>query len=330
MFQKISNCCTRRLLNELQKKKHLYSRPNGESDGVVFLKLIMDKYSTNTVYTSRNIIKGFRTVKLADFDNNVKKLYEHLEEEVSKLEALGFSHEHLLMDVFYILKTSTNADFIQDIKDEEKKYERGQPMDWTDLMDHAVDTYSDMVDKKTWNVKDTRDEKIMSLATIIKRMVAFTSVQAQAQAEISKTNNRCKFKAIDSWKFIREDNENKKTVNGTEFHWCPYHYEKGMWTTHVSGSCGRKDSHVPSVYDKKVHEAQWNKRNNKSSSSTSSSSAVAAAAPASSDSSVKFKLDSKLESALGSISDGSDFDTAAFLAAYGIEDDSSPGDSKNE
>ena len=327
MFQKISNCCTQRVLNELKKKKHLYSRPNGESDGVVFLKLIMDEYSTKTVYTSRNIIKGFRTIKLADFDNNVQKLHEHLEEEVLKLEALGYTHDHLLMDVFGFFKTSTNADFIQDIKDEEEKYERDQAMDWTDLMDHTVDTYSDMVDKKTWNVKDPRDEKIMSLATIIKRMVAFSAVKPQS--ENSRNKNRRTFKAIDPWKFLRDNNEDKKTVNGTEFHWCPFHYEKGMWTTHVPGSCGRKDSHVLSVYDKKAHEAQWNTKN-KSTSSVSPSSAVAAAVPASANSSVQFQLDFKLESALCSISDGSDFDTAAILDAYGIEDECPSSDTKND
>ena len=114
----------------------------------------MDKYSTKTVYTSRNTIKSFRTAKLADFGHDVQKLYEHLEEEVSKLDALGYTHDHLFMDVFDILKASTNEDFIKDIKDEEKKYERGQAMDWTDLMDHAVDVYTDLVDKNIWNVKD--------------------------------------------------------------------------------------------------------------------------------------------------------------------------------
>lgn len=148
MFQKISNCCAQKVLNELQKKKHLYSHPNGESDGVLFLKLLMDKYSTKTVYTSCNIIKGFRSIKVADFDNNVQKLYEHLEEEVSKLEPMGYTHDHLLMDAFDILKTSTNEDFVKDIKDEEKKYERGQAIDWTDLMYHAVNTYQELVDKK--------------------------------------------------------------------------------------------------------------------------------------------------------------------------------------
>ena len=319
MHQKIEKCCNQKVLNELQKKQNLFCKPDGQADGIVFLKLLVDKYTSKTVYTARNIIKSFRTIKLSDFDHSVERLYEHLEEEVTQLECLGSSHDHLLSDVFDILKTSTNEDFIKDIKEEEKKYERGQAMDWTDLMDTAVDLYKDQIDKGTWNVKDPRDEKILALGTIIKQMVAFSSIKNGS--EPTKNKNNRKFKPIDAWKFIRNNNEITKNVNGTDYHWCPYHYEHGMWTTHESGSCGRKDSHVPSVYDAKVHEAQWNKKN-KSSSSTSSTSAPATSASASSNSNLKFQLDSKLQHALYSIVDGDDVSASAFLAAYGIEDES--------
>ena len=189
MHQKIQNCCTQKVLNELQKKKHLYIKPDGEADVIIFLKILISKYSTGTVYTSRYIIKGLRKAKLSDFDNDVQKLYDHLDNEVSRLES-------------YILKTSTNQDFITEIKDYEKKFERGQQMDWSDLMDHAVDVYTDLVDKDLWNVKDPRDEKIMPLAGIIQRMVSFSSVKDNS----SRKNNR-KFKPIDEWKFIRNGDE---------------------------------------------------------------------------------------------------------------------------
>ena len=250
MSQKISNSCNQKVLNDLQKKKHLFIRPNGQSDGVVFLKLIMDKYSSTTIYTSRNIIKQFRKTTLAEFNHDVQKLYEHLEEEVSELEALRFTHDHLLMDVFDILKTSTNEDFLKDFKDEEKKYERGQAMGWNDLMGHAVDTYQDMVDKEIWDVKDPRDAKIMSLATIIHKMVAFSSINNQSNGNKNKRG----FNPIDDWKFLRDGDKKEKIVNGTTFYSCPHHYETGMWVTHRPGSCGRATSHTPSKYDKAV---QW-------------------------------------------------------------------------
>ena len=136
------------------------------------------------------------------------------------------------MDIFDILKTSVNADFVKDIKDEEKKYERGQAMDWTDLMDHAVDTCTDLIDKNLWNIKDPRDERIMSLATIIEKMVAFTSVQANQ----SRNKSKKVFKPIDDWKFVRNGVETTKTVNGTDFHWCEHHYEKGMWVNGKRGT----------------------------------------------------------------------------------------------
>ena len=48
MYQKIKNCCTDKVLNKLQKKQRLYLKPNGEADGIVFLKVIFEKYSTKT------------------------------------------------------------------------------------------------------------------------------------------------------------------------------------------------------------------------------------------------------------------------------------------
>ena len=310
MHQKIENCCSQQVLNELQKKKNLYTKPNGEADGIVFLKLLITKYSTSTVYTSRNIIKHLRTIKLSDFDNNVQTLYEHLEEQISLLTSLGFTHDHLLMDIFDILKTSTNADFVKDIKDEEKKYERGQAMDWTDLMDHAVDTYTDLIDKNLWNVKDPRDERIMSLATIIEKMVTFASVKNNSGRGISKKT----FKPIDDWKFLRNGDESTKTVNGTEYHWYNHHYEHGMWVTHTPGSCGRATSHVRSKYDKAAHEAQWKKKNNVTSISNNNSSQNS-----SNINNTQFQLDGNLQKALCTISNSGDFNAAAFLAAYGID-----------
>ena len=126
MCQKIQQCCSQRVLNKLQKKKGFYSKPNGEADGVVFLKLLVMKYSSRTIYTSRNIIKSFRHLKLSNFEHNVQKLYDHLEDKISRLEGLGFNHHHLILDVFDILKTSTNEDFITEIKQIEKQLERGE------------------------------------------------------------------------------------------------------------------------------------------------------------------------------------------------------------
>lgn len=289
MHQKIENCCTQQVLNELHKKKHLFTKPNDEVDDIVFLKLLISKYSSRTVYTSRNIIKNIRTMKLSDFDNNVTTLYEHLGEEINRLTTLGFTHDHLLMDVFDILKTSTNEEFFKDIKDEEKKYERGQDMDWTDLMDHAIDVYTDLVDKNQWNVKDPRDERIMSLATIIQKMVAFTSVPNSDPSNPRK-NNR-KFRAIDDCKFVCQCNDETKIVNGTTYYWCLYHYECGMWTTHKPATCGRETSHVPSKYDKATHEAQWNKKFNTPSNVSTTSSNQSST---SSNKKVQYQLDSKL------------------------------------
>ena len=124
-------------------------------------------------------------------------------------------------------------------------------MDWNDLMDHAVDMYIDLVEKELWNVKDPRDEGIMSLATIIQNMVAFASIKENnGNRKTSK-----KFRPIDNWKFVRDENETTKTVNGTSFYWCNHHYENGMWVTHSPGSCGRAESHVPNKYDKAAHGA---------------------------------------------------------------------------
>lgn len=91
-----------------------------------------------------------------------------------------------------------------------------------------------------------------------------------------------------------------------------------MWTTHLPGSCGRADKHVPSKYDPIAHETQWNKKNNNNSTSTSTQSKSN-----SSNNNIGFKLDSKLQTALCTISNGDDFDAAAFLATYGIEDEES-------
>lgn len=87
-----------------------------------------------------------------------------------------------------------------------------------------------------------------------------------------------------------------------------------MWVTHAPGSCGRAGSHVPSKYDKAAHEAQWKKKNNINSTSNTNSSQNS-----SKNNNVQFQLDGKLQKALCTISNDGDFNTAAFLAAYGID-----------
>ena len=154
MCQKIQRCCSQRVLNELQKKKDLYAKPNGEVDGVIFLKLLVTKYSSKTIYTSRNIIKSFRYLKLSNFEHNVQKLYDHLQDDWLRLQGLDFNHHLLILDIFDILKTSTNEEFIIEIKQIEKQLERGEDMEWTDVMDQAVDIYHDLFDKNVWNKLD--------------------------------------------------------------------------------------------------------------------------------------------------------------------------------
>ena len=158
----------------------------------------------------------------------------------------------------------------------------------------------------------------MALTTLVNRMAAFAAVKKNAPTQESSAGQRKNriFKPIDDWKFVRDGNEFTKTVNNTQFHWCPFHYEHGMWTTHASGTCGREHKHVPSKYDPIIHESQWNKRNQVSNSSSSTS------ANTSTTSNVNFQLDTKLQSALCTLSDTTEFDSAAFLAAYGIEDES--------
>lgn len=63
MNQKIENCCSHAVLNELQKKKHLYAKPNGEADGIILLKILITKYSSRTVSTSRDKIKNLGKIK---------------------------------------------------------------------------------------------------------------------------------------------------------------------------------------------------------------------------------------------------------------------------
>lgn len=91
-----------------------------------------------------------------------------------------------------------------------------------------------------------------------------------------------------------------------------------MWTTHIPGACGREHKHTSSKYDPVTHEAQWKKKNQTSNSSASTDSASTSA---SATSNVNFQLDSKLQNALCTLSDTTDFDSIAFLAAYGIEDE---------
>ena len=164
-------------------------------------------------------------------------------------------------------------------------------------------------------MKDPRDERIMSLATIIQCIVAFSSASASGN---SGRNKGKVFKPTDDWKFVRNNQETTKIVNGTTFHWFPFHYESGVWTTHESGTCDREGKHVPSKYDKKVHEAQWTKKN---ASSTSSNNVPSSTTNNSSNNDVEFKLDSKIQKALCTIGDGGDFDSAAFLTTYGIDDE---------
>ena len=93
-----------------------------------------------------------------------------------------------------------------------------------------------------------------------------------------------------------------------------------MWTTHETGKCCREGKHVPSKCNKKAHEAQWNKRNNSSDGNTTSSNT------STSNSDIKFNLDPRLQKSLCTISDGDDFDAAAFLTTYGIDDEQPKND----
>ena len=79
-------------------------------------------------------------------------------------------------------------------------------MDWTGTMDHTDDIYTDLTDEEYWNVKEPSDERIMSLATILQKIMAFSTVNKQSKARCGKRT----LKPINDWKFVRDGDKNEK------------------------------------------------------------------------------------------------------------------------
>ena len=318
MFCKIQNCCTNTVLNELELNEAIYTKSGGQGDGLIFLKLLLDKFATSTIYSSVNIIKKFRTMKLSDYDNNIVDLYRALDTENQKLKALGETHKHLLIDVFSILHTSTNEDFCLEMKLLERQFEKGKQMQWNEVMDYAKTSYLDLVDKGTWDKKDPRDERIMALTTIVKdipNLVAYATSSIKGLNNNSKSNQKTKnFKPIPDWKFMAPSDPNEtKTVNNTKFYWCPNHWDKGMWVTHQAQQCFNKNGFVPRKYDASAQREAFHNKG-KSNNSNFQAKPTGDIAPS-------FKLNDKLKMAMTAISQGEDNVGNSFLAAYGLDND---------
>lgn len=225
----------------------------GYVDGPTLLRVLLEAAHIDTTATAFNIRNNLSTITLAAFDNDVKRLNEHVRQQIFTLQARGETNGteigHILIKAY---ATSENESFlgrIDRIKDCELP-------PWPSLMKLAESKYQELLDTKQWNVPNSK-QLILALSAKNKKLKASFSSSSKKNnngrdaKEASKPSRKNAKKSakreytppiVHPWQKVKPTGKTPttKVVKNVTYHWCEHHDKDGRWVTHNPKNCYTK------------------------------------------------------------------------------------------
>ena len=235
------NCIMNTLTNEAQKQVRnrglvtsFYLQ--GRGSGALLLKVVIMVSHVDTRATVTAVRTKLSSLDSAmrEHDSDIQNFNNHVLSLISQLHARGEQTQDLLVNLLKGYKACKDAEFVDYIKKKEDIYEEGGQVDYSQLMDWAINKFKSRKEAGTWCKKTTEEESIIALQAQIKHLVRTSNKEQEprGKAKIKAKDQR----NIDPWmkEPPKEGQKKTKTVNNRVFHWCQHH---NLWTRHKPSEC---------------------------------------------------------------------------------------------
>jgi hypothetical protein len=215
----------------------------GESDGVVFFKLIVGRASINTNVKANMIRQKIANLKYAlrdEFKGNVREFNVYVANLRDELTGRGQQVDELVAHLFDAYTQSDPIDeFHLYIEMHRNMYADGLVLSSEQLMRHAVTKY-DTINQRSSAAQEWEPPVLaLQVTSEVKKDSKEESKNELMQsllAKLGEVNKRRNGRKIPAWKKVapKGNEATTKSVNNKTFHWCPKHK---MWTVHKPAEC---------------------------------------------------------------------------------------------
>ena len=216
----ILNSLTSKGAQALRDSQYSYLQGITPSAPILIKVLILDCEVENA---STNFFIRERMTQLEDkikaLGYDVLTFNKHVQDLQRKLRQGGEESSDLFMHVMRAYLQCKDRDFVQDIKEHKRKFERGElALDLKTLMIAAQRSYQTLLQEGTYNKPTTEEEQILALT-----------------AQLAGNKKKDSGHPVAAWKLVAPvDGKNVKTVSGKEWLYCDTHKK---WGQHKLEDC---------------------------------------------------------------------------------------------
>jgi hypothetical protein len=216
----------------------------GESDGVVFFKLIVGRASIDTnakVNMLRQKIANLKNTLRDEYKGNVREFNVYVANLRDELVGRGQQVDELVAHLFDAYTQSVpNDEFHRYIEMHRNMYDDGLLLSSEQLMRHAVTKYDTINQRASTSQESEPPVLALQVTNELKKGDTTNEVMQALLAKLGEASKRKGGRKIPAWKKVapKANESTTKTMNSKTFHWCPKHK---MWTVHKPDECTLQD-----------------------------------------------------------------------------------------
>jgi len=112
---------------------------------------------------------------LRNYDYDVEKMVNDFTSTLAQIESKGETFMEQLMCLFKVFETLHDQIFKNYIQSMKDKWEDGENIEWTNLIDQASEKYKSLCKAGIWKNKDSSKQSIIALTPMIEKTLRFSS-----------------------------------------------------------------------------------------------------------------------------------------------------------
>jgi hypothetical protein len=270
MFKCISNSLTEDARLKIVAETEVYTRHSAEAGPILF-KLLTQKAVVDTRSTTNYFRENLSSLDtyMASINSDIVEFNNYVKLNRDGLLARGEGCDDLMVNLFKGYAAAGDDNFVKYMADHKTKYDDGEDYTPEQLMQLALNKFTNLTCSKQWGALSPEQEKIVALTTEVKTIkdtnlkLSKAIIQASNKGGSNKTNKgtskgkgrekkgkgkKPKINKKHEWKTIPpKDDDPKKEVNGytyyfkvvdgRTYYWCQYHT---AWVLHEPDGDGKQ------------------------------------------------------------------------------------------
>ena len=169
-------------------------------DGPTMLQIIVQSINPTTRVGVSQYKLAIQNSKISDHAGNMKDMLDDMETNYQHIIRQKHTHDDYVMHLFTAMLTSKNEEFNQMIQRSKDEWELGTDVTSDALIKTAVVKYNNLVKQKVWNSGESKDAKIVALATKVEQLETDLATSSSTQSKPSSKNNGVGSDNIPDWK----------------------------------------------------------------------------------------------------------------------------------